>query len=66
MAKRQRDNVVNIKGLAHLCYVALDDTEDNHAFQGHVVDTTSNLCYGFMATRRLLQFNRTHKLTLFW
>jgi hypothetical protein len=50
MCKRQRD-VLSLNGPAHLCYIALDDGEDNHAIQGHVVDSTTRMCYGFMATR---------------
>eukprot|EP00026_Physarum_polycephalum_P014317 Phypoly_transcript_14816.p1 GENE.Phypoly_transcript_14816~~Phypoly_transcript_14816.p1 ORF type:complete len:284 (+),score=68.05 Phypoly_transcript_14816:85-936(+) len=51
MAKRSKGEVVSIRGPAHLAYIALDESEDNHAFQGHVIDSTTKQCFGFMATQ---------------
>ena len=49
--KRSKGEEVSLCGPAHLAYIALDDGEDNHAFQGHVVDSASKQCFGFMAIR---------------
>jgi hypothetical protein len=74
MAKRSKGEVVSIRGPAHLAYIALDESEDNHAFQGihcyfersiffreiiiilagHVIDSSTKQCFGFMATRTYL------------
>ena len=58
--KRSKGDV-NVRGPAHLAYMALDDGEEHHSFQGHVVDSASKQFFGFMSERMYLFY---YSLTL--